>query len=121
MGDNPGSLLEPCTCWVNPDPWVVLGGLNFSSGHGLDLGLSLVGWVWVVVLWVGLGSGCCLVGWVVYRLLEKIWVSFILNPKYMLSRLPLFSHRQRLLKTNTIHCHINTTCYYHHKLTVKCF
>jgi len=31
--------------------------------------------------------------WVVHRLLEQIWVLFILNPKYMLSRLPLYRYR----------------------------
>jgi len=48
-----------CTSWVNP---FGLGGLNLFSGHGLGLELSLVGWVQVVVLWVGLGSDGCLVG-----------------------------------------------------------
>ena len=54
---------------IEPKPYLRVGatkggcsGWTFSSGHWLGLGLSLVGWVWVVVLWVGFGLLSCGLG-----------------------------------------------------------
>jgi len=74
-----------CIVWESWTGWVKPFGVTqpapvgrvglvetFSSGHGLSLGLGLVGWVQVVVLWAGLGRGCL-----------KNMGFIILNPKYM--------------------------------------